>query len=306
MKKYIAFLIGSIIAIFATKGAETIQSDTIIHYNQKTILISDSVDQVKVSVFNGKSEEYSKIYEGIFTDTKSSEKWTVVEDLGIQIPFIDKLQHKKKTDYSMSAHWAGIGWGYANISNADYKINDIDGVSLKAESSNEFYVNLIEKILPIYRNNLGLTSGFGMSWHNYFLDNNTHLLEENNKTDVYPAPSGVTYDYSRLRVFQLNVPLLLEWQPTLGKNHKMYVAAGVIGGVNTMASYKVKYKDANGKTVTSVESHGLNISPLSLDYTAQIGYGSFGLFAKYSAFSMFQSGKGPNVQPVSLGAVLNF
>lgn len=49
----------------------------------------------------------------------------------------------------------------------------------------------------------------------------------------------------------------------------MYVAAGVIGGVNTMVSYKVKYKDANGKTITSVESHGLNISPLSLDYTAQ-------------------------------------
>ena len=46
----------------------------------------------------------------------------------------------------MSAHWAGIGWGYANISNADYKTNDIDGVSLKAESSNEFYVNLIDRI----------------------------------------------------------------------------------------------------------------------------------------------------------------
>ncbi|MDD3079769.1 MAG: hypothetical protein PHH37_11810 [Paludibacter sp.] len=306
MKKYIVLSIAMICSVFVTKAVEVDQNDTTVYYNGKTIQIKDSVDQIKVKVFDGESNSLEKIYEGIFSDGKSSEKWTVVEDLGFQIPFIEKLQHKKSKKYKMEAHWAGIGWGFANISDKNYTLNNIDGLTLKSESSNEFYFNFIEKILPFYRNNLGLTSGLGISWHNYFLDMNTHLVEQNDITNVASAPAGITYDYSRLRVFQINVPLLLEWQPTLGKNHKFYIAAGVIGGVNPIASYKVKYKDEDGNTIKKVEAKGLNIAPLSLDYTAQIGYGAWSVYAKYSPFSMFQSGKGPNVRAVSAGIILNF
>jgi len=76
--------------------------------------------------------------------------------------------------------------------------------------------------------------------------------------------------------------------------------------VNTSASFKVKYIDANGNTVTAVESNGLNTAPLSLDFLGQIGFGTFNVYAKYSPFSIFQSEKGPNVRAVSLGVVLNF
>lgn len=99
---------------------------------------------------------------------------------------------------------------------------------------------------------------------------------------------------------------MLEWQPALGRNHKFFMSAGVIGGVNTFASYKVKYKDANGNSITNVEGKGLNVAPLSLDFSGQIGYGAWSVFAKYSPFSIFQSGKGSDVRAVSLGAVLNF
>jgi len=58
--------------------------------------------------------------------------------------------------------------------------------------------------------------------------------------------------------------------------------------------------------IKRVEDKGLNVSPLSLDYYAQIGYGSFNVFAKYSPFSIFESGKGPDVRAVSLGLVLDF
>jgi hypothetical protein len=307
MKKLFTLAIIAIMTTTVVKANDNNgQSDTIVRYNQKTIQISDSVGQVKVMVFGNDSTPYNKIYEGIFTDGKSSEKWTVMEDLGIDWPIIKNLTHKKKVDRKMEAHWAGIGWGFANISDLNYVLNNIDGVSLKSELSNEFYINLIEKILPIYRNNLGITSGLGMSWHNYFLDNNKHLLEVNDITGVYDAPVGVNYESSRLRVFQINVPLFLEWQPTFGKNHKLFVTAGIVGGINTSATYRVKYLDSNSHKVNMVESKGLNIAPLSLDYMAQIGYGAWSVYAKYSPFSMFQSEKGPDVRAVSLGATLNF
>jgi hypothetical protein len=304
MKKTIAFIIGFIIGSLHLSAAETAEMDTTIRFNKKIVEIKDSVGQVKVLVFDNDSIAYNKVYEGIFSEGKSYEKWTVVEELGIQLPFLNKKGSKKK--YKMESHWAGIGWGFASISNDAYQLNNIDGVSLKSEASNEFFFSVMEKTLPLYRNNLGITSGLGFNWRNYFLDNNTHLLEINNVTDAYPAPVGTEYSTSRLRTFQLTIPLLLEWQPTFGKNHKFFMAAGVIGGVNTFSSYRIKYKDGNGNAVNVVESKGLNTAPLTLDFMGQIGYGSWGLYAKYSPFGMFQSQKGPNVQAVSMGAMLHF
>lgn len=307
MKKLFALaLIAVLTTTMATANDLNVPADTTVRYNNKIIQIRDSVDQTKVMVFDTNSTPYNKIYEGIFTDGKSSEKWTVAEELGFDWPILKKLTSKKRSHRKMEAHWAGIGWGFANIADGDYVLNNIDGVSLKSELSNEFYFNMFEKILPIFNNNLGITSGLGVSWHNYFLDNNTHLLEKNNVTDVYPAPAGVTYESSRLRVFQINVPLFLEWQPTFGNNRKFFVTAGVVGGVNTAASYRIKYVDADNRKINTVESKGLNIAPLSLDYMAQIGYGAWSIYAKYSPFSMFQTNKGPNVRAVSLGATLNF
>jgi hypothetical protein len=306
MKKIIPFLIGYLFILVQISSAEKLASDTTLQYKNKTIQLQDSIGQMKVTVFDNDSIPYKKVYEGIFSDGKSYEKWTVVEELGIQLPFWNKHSNKKKKDYTMEAHWAGLGWGFANISDVNYKLNNIDGVSLKSESSNEFYFNLSEKILPIYKNNLGITTGLGFDWRNLYLDNNTHLLEVNDLTDVYPAPADIKYEYSRLRTFNITVPLMLEWQPTFGRNHELFVTAGVVGGVNTYASHKVKYKDTNGNTVKLIESKGLNIAPLTLDFIGQLGYGDWSIFAKYAAFSMFQSGKGPDVRGVSLGATLNF
>jgi len=306
MKNYIPFLLGFAFGILPMQAVTTekAQRDTTIHFDNKVIQIEDSVGQLKVKVFANDSTPFKPVYEGIFTDGKSYEKWTVIEEIGIQLPFMNKSHHHKR--YSMEPHWAGIGWGFANISDQNYKLNNIDGVSLKSESSNEFFFNLSEKIIPIYRNNIGITTGLGFDWHNYFLDMNTHLLELDGVTDVYNAPSGVEYEYSRLRTFHITIPLLLEWQPSFGKSRNFFMAAGVIGGVNTFASYKVKYKDANGNSVTNVEGKGLNVAPLSLDFCGQLGYGTFSLYAKYSPFSVFQSEKGPNIRTVSVGAALNF
>jgi len=304
MKNYIPLLLGLFIGISPLKAVEQTQNDTTIRFNNKVINLEDSIGQMKVKVYDNDSTPYKPIYEGVFSDGKSYEKWTVIEEIGIQLPFMNKSHWHKR--YSMEPHWAGIGWGFTNIVDQEYKLNNIEGISLKSESSNEFFFNLIEKILPLYRNNLGLTTGLGFDWHNYFLDMNTHLVEVDGITDVYYAPADIDYLSSRLRTFHLTVPLLLEWQPSFGKNHKFFMSAGVIGGVNTFASYKVKYKDANGKTISVVEGKGLNVAPLSLDFLGQIGYEKLNVYAKYSPFGIFQSDKGPDLRAVSLGLLLNF
>ena len=306
MKKIILFMMALFVAFSISEAAELNQNDTTFHFNKKIIHVQDSIGQVKVKVFEATNKDsipYKVVYEGQFAEEKTFEKWTVVEEIGLQIPFLGKSNERHQG--KMEPHWAGIGLGFANISNASFKINNIDGVSLKSGSSSEFFVNLIEKILPIYKNRLGITTGLGFNWRTYSLDYNTHFVNNNGLTNVYDAPVGVKYEYSKLKTAHITLPVLLEWQPG-GLDDDFFVSVGIICGVKTYSVSKIKFKNESGDMIKRVEDKGLNVSPLSLDYYAQIGYGSFNVFAKYSPFSIFESGKGPDVRAVSLGLVLDF
>lgn len=296
-----AFLIG---LLYANSANSLLTDTTTVIFKNKTIQIEDSIGKMKIQVFDSAKNEYKKVYEGVFSDEKSYEKWTVMEEWGINIPFLNKPIKKKG---KMEPHWAGLGWGFANFMDGDFVLNNVGGVSLKSERSNEFYFNPIEKIVPIIGNNVGITTGLGLNWRNYHLDMNQHLMEDvDNVTRPQNAPTGINYTYSRLRVFSLTVPVLFEFQHKLGTKHLFFMSAGVVGGVNTSSSYRVKYIENGDDKINKVESKDLNIAPLTLDYMAQIGYGTWSVYAKYSPFDLFQSQKGPKVQPVSLGATINF
>ena len=293
-----------VLLIACVMKAEGLPADTTFQYNRKYIKVEEDSDQVKVKVFEKNESNdivpYKQLYEGIFSDEKSYEKWTVQETLGLNIPFITK-----KKQHQMNSHWEGIGIGYANIADKSFNMTNVNGVSLNT-SSFEWFINLLGGTLPIYQNNLGITTGAGMSWLNLRLDNNTHFVNTDGVTGVYPAPDDIHYLLSRLMVVHINIPLLLEWQPTISGKHKASLLAGVVGGIKTFSSYKVKYTNSAGKKITVVEDNGLNTTPLSLDYMVQAGYDWLGIYAKYSPFSIFQSNKGPDVRAVSLGLILYF
>jgi hypothetical protein len=231
-----------------------------------------------------------------------------MEEVGLQLPFLGKKHEKKDSrHYHMEPHYAGFGLGYANITdNSHSNLSNVNGLAIKPDQSTEWFINLIEHILPIYRNTFGITTGLGMNWKTFRLDNNTHLVDVNGVTGVYAAPSGVKYEYSRLKIVHLTLPVMLEWQPTFGHDHKSFVAAGLEGGIKTFCSYKVKYNDADGNTIAKVEDKGLNTNPISIDLIAQDGYGDISVFAKYGLVKVFQKGKGPDVRAVSLGLMLHF
>ena len=305
MKRNIAFILGLLAAVFVMNAAPVVAtSDTVVHFKKKIVHIQDSTGQVRVKVLSEDSVPYNKVYEGVFSDGKTYEKYTVVEEIGLDIPILNKMiNKKKKKSYEMEPHWAGIGWGFANVADANFNINDIDGLSLKSQSSSEFYLNLFEKIMPVVGNCFGVTTGLGMGWHSYHLAGNKHLYDNKGVTVI--EETNYKYDFNRLRTFQFTVPLLLEWQPTFQNDHKTYVSVGAIGCINTYSSYKEEYIGSDGGKIKTA-TKGMNVVPVSVDFMAQIGHGSFGLYAKYSPFSIFEGGKGPNVRGVSLGATLNF
>lgn len=305
MKKQFNYFVTACILLFSTSSfAQTIDTDTVILRNKKQIIVQDKDDEVNVQIFKkGSNNEYKKVFEGIYTDEKNYERWTVKETLGLGN--IDLFSRKsKKRKKRIEPTFAGIGWGFSTITDGN-KFNDINGVSLKQERSNEFFINPFETVLVSMGSNLGISSGLGFSWHNFFLENNTRFAEHDDNTVVEPAPKGISYKKSRLRTFQVNIPLLLEIQIRPKHSDTFYLSGGVVGGINLFSSQKVKYTDVRGKNIKEVDK-GLNVSRLTMDFMAQIGYGDLGIYAKYSPFSLFQNGKGPNVQTASIGIKFGF
>ncbi|VBB44710.1 conserved exported hypothetical protein [uncultured Paludibacter sp.] len=301
MKKVLILTTALIISLITFVSQAQEKKDTTVVFNEKKIFIQDSIGQMKVQIMDKDSNEYKKVYEGIFTDDKTFERFNVIEEIGFNVPFL-----KKKKKGTMEPHWAGFGFGKLTLADSKMNIGETGGVPLDKGKSSEIMFNIMEGILPVFNHTFGITSGFGLDWRNFHLENNSHFLEEDNVTGVYPAPAGVDYTYSRLRTLHLTIPLLLEWQPMFGNNHKFYVSGGVVGGWNVKSTYRIKYKSAEGDKINKVESHGLNTNPLTLDIMAQIGYSDISVYAKYSPVGVFQKDKGPEINAASLGLIIHF
>jgi hypothetical protein len=298
-----AVLLFHFTGIFATMLEK---NDTTFVYNNKIIHIRDSADQVNVSVKkageNG-SEPYKTIFEGIYCDERSFERWSVMEDLNIQIPFITSKKVRQKHRLEMQSHWAGLGWGRISITDGR-NINNISGVNLDQNRCYEFNYNMFEHITPIFFRLIGLTSGLGLSSRYYYLDNNTFLQETNDMVTLNNGAANSSYSYSRLHNVYLTVPIMLELQFFKARKGKPYLAAGVVGGVRLLTSYKTKFTNAGGSTQKTNQA-GMNVPPLTLDYVAQAGIGKISIYAKYSPFGVFEKGKGPDMQHTSIGFMLD-
>jgi len=201
-------------------------------------------------------------------------------------------KHSKKRSGKFDGHWEGVEFGFNGFS----MYNGNDFMSLNQGKSMEFDLNFYELNIGLYKSYIGLVSGMGLSFNSYRFENPYTLKRENDLTMAVP----LTYDdlsKTKLAVSYLQVPLLVEFQiPVNHHEGRVYVNAGVIGGVKIGSHTKVKHGDTKDK-----DHDGFNINSFKYAATARVGYKNMGLFATYSLTPLFESGKGPDLTPFTIG-----
>lgn len=208
-----------------------------------------------------------------------------------------KDKHKKDRSGKFNGHWEGIELGFNGFDNPDYKMyNGTEFMSLNQGKSMEFDLNFYELNIGLAKNYVGLVSGLGLSFNSYRFENPYTLHKGPQMTEAVPLDTD-GLSKTKLALSYLNVPLLLEFQIPVNQNEgRVFLNAGLIGGVKLGSHTKVKRGDTKDK-----DRSGFNINSFKYAATARIGYKDISLFANYSLTPLFQSGKGPELTPFTVG-----
>lgn len=217
--------------------------------------------------------------------------------------------YKRKARFK--GHWAGLEWGFNGFMDANRSINmkdDLKYLELRQGRSWNINLNILQQSFGLGTDKVGLVTGLGFEFNDYHFRNPLTLKVENGITmpdSSYLLNPDRNVTKTKLSMSHLTLPLLLEFQiPTSHDRHRVFISAGVIGGVRLGSHTKIEYEGANkGKDKVK---NDYNLSSFRYGFTARVGYRSLKLFANYYPTPLFEEGKsqGPNVYPFSVGLIL--
>lgn len=226
-------------------------------------------------------------------------------------------------------HWAGVDLGINGFVNGSGSFNLNHDPSLALTDPKKvtqfmeldyskswvFSLNFYEHFFKIYQHHFGLVTGLGLEYNNYELKHNVRLVEKggsyvSNTLNAYNENYtwGVVdtvnnFSKNRFKTFYINAPFMFEINTGDHKNKSFHLSAGAIVGYKFTTRMKYLYK-VNGDEQKVKDDSDFNTNPFKVALTARVGYGWLNFFATYSLTPLFESGRGPELYPVSVGVTL--
>lgn len=310
------FLIGIVFLVSTTASfAQTNEIDPELYFVQDSIELSNSNNEspIEQNIDTVRSEKIDTVH--IRVGKHAVEIISKNERTRIDVERIDEFESKwekrqKKVEQRKSkrfdGHWSGIDFGGNQLLGTTYPKElypdgTIDFLTTLPENSFEVNVNMFEYSFG-FTSWFGFVTGLGLNFNDYKFKNRVSLTKDNNSV-IQPVllPEG-DFRYSKLSTTFITMPLLLEVQISgHNPNQKLFLAAGVIGGVKIHEHVKYRIGDERKR-----DNGDYNISPLRWGYTARIGFDNFGIYATYYNTPLFIADKGPETTPLTLGITLTF
>ncbi|MDR0510440.1 MAG: outer membrane beta-barrel protein [Rikenellaceae bacterium] len=131
-------------------------------------------------------------------------------------------------------------------------------------------------------------AALGLTWHDYVFDNNLTLVKRDGM--VHPEATGANIKKSKLGVFSLTVPLMLE--SNLGSS--VFIAAGPYGQL--ILDSHTKYKHPKQK---AYGNYGLDVFQWGV--TARMGVKNIYLFGNCALSKLFRRDNGPKTNSLTFG-----
>ena len=299
MKQLITLILCSVLVLNITAQNQDTTEIKILKKNVVTV-VEDS-DKVHVKVGNDRGIEVVTDDWGDTTHVRVGRRtFKVIEgDNGAYMKVEKEIRPKTWTG-SFNAHWAGLEVGMNMFYETDYSMYSGSGefFDLNPGKSLTWNLNFAEWAFKNKRKTFAVVTGLGLSLSDYTFDQAITIEKESSDGMIVPVSLDLAgLEKSKLHTTYLTVPLILEIKTPLRMgSSRLYIAGGVIGGLNISSHTKIKYKNDNDKTKSNY-----HLSPFKYDITGRIGFGDFCVFANYSMTSLFKENMGPELFPLMIG-----
>lgn len=318
MKRFVAMLIPALSIVLNGTGY-AVEKEALNDMNNLDVLMQEDTVQPEKDTtefkFKNKKVRITEDEKGTDIEVRDDDDEWDFDDEGWDHDWEDDDGPRLDFDFSegdeFDLHWAGFEIGLNNFVNQDFSMNyskENAFMDLNTGKSWNVNINFLEYDLNLAANKLGLGTGMGLEFNDYRFDNQLPITKRDGGIEVDSSYAGQDYnvDKAKLTSTYITVPLILEYQVKPGNSdNKFFISAGVIGGLKLGSHTKVKY-EKGGDTKKDKARGDFYLSPFRYGYTARIGYGFMKVFANYYDTTLFESGKGPELHPFTIGFTLSF
>jgi hypothetical protein len=205
-------------------------------------------------------------------------------------------------------HFAGIDLGFSLLrddSNNTLRDSAADWLSLNPNRSLSWRLNLLEQKIRIYRDYIGILTGFSVIYNGYGFQNNIDLAstDSTGTFGVSIDPAVRDYHKNKLRTTSLQIPVMLEFNSSANPKKHFHLAFGVQGGFVTTTIHKQKWENDSGR-FTSRRRDDFNVQAFNLDLALRVGYNKTSFFVNYGLQPLFEKQAGEQVFPLVFGIQL--
>lgn len=150
-------------------------------------------------------------------------------------------------------------------------------------------------------NNSPLSFGLGVGFSYYTQFSNAILKSEDQDImKYYIIPEGIEYKLNRLTYTQVHIPIEFRYR---NPKNKFKVSIGARLGLVTRISQRYRGDDPSGNGLTAnYKSYDIfHKQKYNVDVLFRIGWNCVGFYASYQINKLFESTKGPAINPITIG-----
>lgn len=152
--------------------------------------------------------------------------------------------------------------------------------------------------LQLAESNSSFAFGLGFSNHNMYGDFTIDSIKAP-EINLTPIPSSVSYRKSKMAYTSIDLPLELKLKLDNG------VKFGIGFKIGWIISSKTKYKGDIDGIEHKIKDLGIeNMENFAYGATVRVGYKIVNLFCNYQISKVFETGKGPQLYPISVGLTI--
>lgn len=212
----------------------------------------------------------------------------------LNIPNSDfESEDPSRDRFLLSFHWDG--W-----------LGAPDSMKIKGLSSGIGIHSMYD--IPLGSDNFSFAVGAGFSWSNYY----NNVLFTYDSTSTIPDPitdaDTISYNKNKFVINYVEVPLEFRFRTDEKNGNRFKVAIGFKGGYVLSNHTKFvgdDYLTGSSEEIKYKQYRIRNMNNLQYGPTLRLGYGKINIQAYYGLATIFEEGKGPTGNPLTVGVSFN-